>query len=1181
MDKTGAVIPNAVVTATNDATGIAVQTKSNGTGNFSFTDLRPGRYSVKATAKGFKSTEITHVLLTTDAMSSVNFKLEPGTVEQVVQVRAKHTLINTTSVDRGETFSAAEIDQAPLNGGNPIFVAQTAPGVYFNSYMGWERPFDNNAMNQWSVNGQASDSNDFQIDGTPDNSVTWGGRNIAAVPPEASILEMKVITNPYDAQYGHTGGAVFDMVTKYGTNKFHGQVYENMRRTWLDANSHVNDALNLPKGKYWIDQYGVEADGPVVIPHLYNGHNKTFFMLQYEGYRFGQPDTFVDSVPPLDPNDPNKTVIQTGNFSQDYYWDGSCGCDKPTVIYNPFTSGNTVNGVADARYPFPNNQIPTTLLDPVAQKILSYLPKPNRPTASGLNWGVDNHVAQIMETDKFRNVVARVDHNFGPNDKVYLRFLWNKRFEFRPYTGVAGPGSTGTNPLIRQNHSFAFDWMHVFNANTSLDLHLSFNRYVDNERQGISPFNLSQLGWPSSYDQNVPATQFPEIDISEYTGLGDAAGNGGNRTSISNSLGGLPVLTMVRGNHTINIGADIRLMRSSAYQGGAASGQLYVDRQWTQAHWYYWGGPAEGNSWASMLLGTMTNGHLDYNSNLYFSYPYIAPYVQDNWKVTNKLTLDLGLRWDLVFPPTEMHNRIVGAFDTTSVNPVNASIPAGALDNITLLGGNTYAGVNGQPRTLFNFDPRTLQPRVGFAYMVTPMTVVRGGFGTSYVSVPDQGYSQGFNQVTGYVASLDGGQTPLVNLDNPFPVIQKPLGAKLGLLNDVGNSFSVFNRHFKIPAVLNFSLGVEHQFGPHTLVDVSFVGSDGYDQPTNDNINRISASFAAHCNLEMGASASTYENCINYPTSAGQPEWIQNPFKGVQAFQNSGNTQGYYTNQYLSANVLTRRFPEFGDIYENGLNDGQTFYNSLQIIVTHRASHSLIFHASYVRSKSTINGGYVDQTYRVKAHYLSLGDKPNRITFNGVWYLPFGRGHYFFRHANRLVNEAVGGWVLSPIYVYETGTPWGIPGNIEVLRKQHYGVHNVVEGGVPLIRGTGHCIEWYDPNKNYQLDLVPGSLTQGCSVGNADFRVRPAYGVVRDVPFPGVRQPDYTQFDLSLSKYFNLVRGMRLETRIEGFNALNHPTWDEGYWGDPRDPHFGTINLIYSGQSNLPRQVQLTAKVVW
>ncbi|HLY24703.1 MAG TPA: hypothetical protein VKQ72_00080, partial [Aggregatilineales bacterium] len=588
----------------------------------------------------------------------------------------------------------------------------------------------------------------------------------------------------------------------------------------------------------------------------------------------------------------------------------------------------------------------------------------------------------------------------------------------------------------------------------------------------------------------------------------------------------------------------------------------------------------------------MDGGHIDINADSYFSYPYFAPFVQDDWKVTPKLTVNLGARWDLQGPPAEGANKMLGDLDTTTPNPATSELTVPLPNGAGLVGGLTFAGVNGRPRTLFNWDYVTLQPRVGFAYALDSKTVIRGGIGDTFIQFSGQGNNAGFSQPTGYVGSTDGGYSPNgATLSNPIPSIAQPAGAKLGLLSQLGNNLGISNRNFKIPGVVNYSLGAERQLNAHTSVDLSFVGSTGYHLDTTDDINHFSTAFGAHCNLEMGASTTTYNNCNS---QGANPEWVANPFKGVDAFStaNTGNGNGYYTNAYLSAGAFTRLLPQFGEIYQNQQNDGETQFNSLQAVVTHRWSDALTAHGSFVWAKTMDSGGFVDTLYRIRAHYLDYGNRKWRWTANAVWHMPVGKGRTFLGNSNRMVDSLVGGWTMGAIYYYQAGTHSSVAGAgcgeaycnwVEVIHKQQYGVHRVMRDGGAFIAASSTCVGYYDNNGQLQPEgyaVCPKANPSARE--DFDFIQRPSWAAYPNVSDSGVYNPRGQQLDVSMSKTFPVWERTKVEVRFEGYNLPNHPSWDgEGYWWAPWDPHFGTINLIYGGQTNIQRQVQLSAKIMW
>lgn len=1229
LDQTGAAIPRAEVILHNQKTNQDIKTTATSSGNFTFPNLRPGTYDVSATATGFQVSVESSVLLHLDAVATVKLTLHPGAAQESVVVHADEVLLDQTHTSRGVDFTQDEIENSPFNSGNPLLLVNSAPAVTFQGTnvagSSWVRGFDHNSVNQFSVNGGISDSNDFQMDGAPNNSITFGSRDIGTVPPTASVQEMKFIQNPYDAQYGHTGGGIFNIVTKYGGNQFHGQVYENARRTWLDANTELNDSQSLGKTSDNRNQFGFEVDGPVVIPHFYDGHDKTFFSMQLERYKENDPQSGVASLPECSPGystvDGTKqtcteTVAETGDFSSAYYIDNSG--HEQLNIYNPWTI-TTPYDTTDARTHFANNQIPSSLMNSTSKAILSYLPKPNRVTASNLNWGQSNYAWTEQSTTPYDSATFRIDRNSGENDRAYVRFNWSKNWQnngdastFNSFT--TGAAGRSLMPLVFQTHFGIADWQHSFSASSLFDLHLSYQRFAYSQNQGPSPFALSNIGM-DSLASSVTEQVFPQISIGGHGGVtefGNNADNGGNKLTISNTLAAMPMWTYLHGAHSMKIGIDYRMQRSSTYYGGAASGEFNTTDWYTQQYASCLDCIAgQGSGLATFMLGIMDGGTLHIGVRQLFTYPYYAPFFQDDWKVNSRLTFNLGLRWDLQVAQTESRNKMVGAFDRTDVNPVNdvvvatGKLPAGT----TLMGGMTFAGVNGASRSLYNTNHFLVQPRFGFNFALNNKTVLRGGVGSTYGQFTGQGYNQGFTSDTTYVSSSTNGTTVNGNLiDNPFPTVSKPVGSSLGMETSLGNYFDVVNPNFKVPMVLNYSLGIERQIGQHTTIDVSYVGTHGLNMDSSENINHISAQYAASCNLEFGITVERYENCV-HDTRATSSNYVTNPFQGIDAFSTAktGNLNGYYTSGQLDSAYITRPYPQYGDITETQHNEGSTQYDSLQVVASHHWRNALTFHGSFVWSKQMDDGWWNDVVYRVRQHYLDHTDHRWRWTANADWHLPVGRGRSFLGKSNRYVDAAVGGWTLGAIFNYDAGNPVAMTNGgptygLEVVKTQHYGVHNRTETQ-HVLRGASKCVGWYDPNPSvndkgglsagnspYTLGDVSSNDYAGCQVNSTgtghvyDFIVRPQFAVVNNVSDSGVRGPNGMNLDASFSKAFDVYKSAKLQMRFEGYNILNHPSWaGHDYWWYAWDSgsHFGTINKYYDAQTNIPRNVQLSAKIIW
>ena len=1041
----------------------------------------------------------------------------------------------------------------------------------------YQRPFDDTQANT-SINGGGSGNVELMLDGVSNEAASTnntGNAHIAYVPPVDSVQEFKIVTNAYDARYGRNSGGVEDVILKSGTNKIHGDIYEYARRQWLDANTWQNDykiANALPGSnirpyltqKHKLDQYGFELDGPIVIPKVYNGRDKSFFTVQYENWNEIEPNTVTDSVP-----DPSWI---TGNFANDAYYNGATKSYDPITIYDPLTVTLAANGQY-TRTAFPGNIIPASRINPVAQKILSYYPKPNTATAPGSNPFANNYTAAAADTDRYRNVLGKWDQNFSSKDRFSIHYGYWERIEDRSYVGYNNAADNGQLPHGERSHTFTLEETHTvkpnllvdFRANVSVraDYTLGGPRF-DPTALGISAADLATQG-------SAAASEFPLITNSQegYSQLGE---NNGGQT-VSNSLLLFPSVTWVKGKHTIHAGLDARFQQSgnNIVSGGNA---LSIDRTWTQQTIVAGGNntfdAASGNPIAALLLGNPTSGNDVINPKTYWSTHYWAPFFQDDWKVTRNLTLNLGLRWDFQPAQTERNNFANYAFNTTAMNPINSQVSVPGYSQ--LLGGVTFLGVNGNPRAPFALSKGNVQPRVGFAYAVNNKMVIRGGFGESFRSPQDAPSNYGFQATTNYQA-FDPTHPSYTypNLANPvshlYNQVVQPAGSSLGMLQDLGQGIFFLNPHYKIPSFWIYSMGIEQQFGKSDTFAIGYVGSRLYNGDTSDNINHESAAAFTPCNPALGG---RYEVCNNNnPT---------NPFQGVNGFQGSN----YYNQTTINGLNFTRPFPEYGDITEYQLNDGHTWYNSLQVTGAHKWTSSLTMHGTWTWSKQMDSGGYQDTTFRVPYRSIDTNDRTHRVTLSGVYLLPVGQSRTFLGKSNRIVDGAIGGWEIGSLYIYQTGTPYFVPGQDNQIASPY--VHPHIQKDNGFIRLVAPCVEEYQENSAGQYSLrqltyfdndTPCTQPSLIRVPNASF------GPNTNTVYTGVREPRIQQFDTNLSKNFALYERLSLQIRLEAFNVLNHPLWSEGPDTNFNDPNFGEIQRGNSGQSNLPRQVQLSAKVSW
>jgi hypothetical protein len=1002
------------------------------------------------------------------------------------------------------------------------------------------------------------------------------------------VQEFKILTNPYDAQYGLMAGAVEDVVLKSGTNKLHGDVYEYARRTWLDANTWSNDyyiakadpgtdisQFKTPKMKW--DQYGAELDGPVRIPKLYDGRNKSFFTMQYENWHELEPNTISDSVP--------SPQWANGDFTNLVYWNGNDKQYEPITLYDPMNIHQDANGTW-IRTPFgPNdninptpapNIIPASRINPMAQTIIKMYPAPNTTPPTGSNPFADNYVVAGADEDRYRNALGKWDQNLSSKDRMSLNYGYWERVEVRSYDGFTNPGTQGQLPHGERSHTFTLEETHTATANLLFDFRARVGVRADYSYNGPN-YDPTALGWSAQQVAAMgpaAASEFPYLRISEFNYLGTNS----NGQSVKNSLSLLPSVTWIKGKHTIHAGLDLRFWQIG-YNVIGGGNNFWIDRTWTQYNCGSCGSwdPASGNSIASLLLGIPTSGSNTINVKTYWTSHYWAPFFQDDWKLTRRLTLNLGLRWDFVEPAVERNNYSNGGFNSTAVNPISSQVNVPGYSQI--LGGVTFLGVNGYSRTPYPLSKFDIQPRVGIAFALDDKTVLSAGFGESARTPQNAPNNIGYSAQTSYQANdpnWPGATHPnLANqLNNPYTTVVQPTGSALGMLTALGTGPWTINPKYIIPTFWNYSVGVERQLSRNTVINLAYVGSRLYNgdcanntfKGSCPNINHEDAAAMTNCNPENGG---RYENCDNNN--------VQNPFQGISAFEGSN----YYSSTTINFLNLTRPFPQFTDMTMWQANTAHTWYNSLQLTGTHRIN-ALTLHGTWTWSKMMDQGGVLDTTYLTPFRQIDGGDITHRITISGVYMLPVGRGRAFLSHTNSIVDGVLGGWELGGLYVYQTGNPWLLPNNPNenYLRSAWVKPHIQQDNG--FIRLVAPCVEqWQENNGIYSIvPLQSYDYDGSCSQGSS-FRQVPRYAPIPNNIDTGIRLPRSQQTDVNLSKNFAIYENLNLQVRVEAFNVFNHPLWSENPDNSTNDSTFGLIQRGPTGQSNLPRQMQLSAKIRW
>jgi hypothetical protein len=1145
-DVSGAVVVGATLNLKGVGTGVSFTTETSAAGQYRFLFLNPGAYKLAASATGFKSYERDKIELHVAQAAGIDISLQVGAMTESVTVSGEAALLEVEKVDRGMVIETTRIEDLPMSKRNPIMLANLSAGMMNSGSPQHVNPFSNSSISSWSVNGGQVNNVEFLMDGAPNNAYSGQTNRIAYVPPSDAVGEFKVITGIYDAQYGRTAGGVINVAVKSGTNAVHGSAYEFTQHTPWNANTFANNSKNLPREGNALNQYGFTVGGPVRLPKLYNGTDKTFFFFAAEDYGedLQYPLESITSVP---------TVEQRrGDFSKTTDTAG-----RLMPIYDPMT-GRFDSSNRWVRSPFAGNVIPQERINPTSQKILSLYPNPNTLTSGSTAWQNNFVLAPNPGYMDFQNFTARIDHMFGARQRVYGRWSWNRHESFRIKNAIPGLGADHQT-AGKTNNGIVLDWVSVINSATTFNLRTSLTRWQEFLPGFAHKFSATDWGWPKSLVDQLPirgshgarkyptrilfyfrtaqlpgATRVPFIAPSGYGSLGSNS----YIFEPTNVLSLQPNFALIRGRHSIKTGLDFRVSRFTDLRPDYAGGRLEFDRGFTRAD-YLTQDALSGNSMASLLLGNPSGGRIDNKVDPYWQTFYYAPWVQDDVKLTRKLTINLGLRWDFNLPPTERYNRVNRDFLATTVNPISGRIDQTKFPGYKVSGGIGFAGVNGLPRAPLNGDYNNIQPRFGAAFQINSKTVMRGGWGIFYMSPLCRGASNGFSQSTPYVSTLDSGRTPANTVSNPFPSgVLKPVGASMGMETFLGQSPGFSNPNGRVPYVHQFSLGFQRQLPGNIMIDASYVGSRTKAAIVSKPVNELSLDA-----LALGDS-----------TKGGNPNYLNTQVPNPFANLIPGTA---LDNATVARQQLLRPYPQFSSFMMMDRNDGEIWYNALQVTFDKRYSRGLTLLATYTLSKNVEALSYLNGQDAAPTRTLVDWDRPHRLVLAPMYELPFGPGRKLLNQPNGLVSRLVGGWQAVITGTLQSGDPMSVPGNVYLL-------------GDPRL-----------PNPAWDRLFKTGVIDANGAVRNVlageqpVFQIRPPF-TVRTTPlrYGNLRNQSANTYDFALTKTTRIREGMKMVIRLELFNMFNTPVFSSDPNLDPTSPSFAKI-FRDAGQANRPRVIQL------
>ena len=1113
-DASGAAVSGATVKVGDPERGVQTVATSDERGDYTIPQLLPDdHYIISVTKEGFKETVQKNVSLQVAQSAKIDLVIEIGALTETVNVSSSAPQLETQTSSLGQVITGQTVENLPLNGRSSFRLIALTPGVTFSQSAYGQ--FGDVAVNttwdtNFTINGGRAQSNEVLIDGVP--SSTGFFNQITTLPSVDDTQEFKVESSNLSAAYGRYSGGAINVSTKGGANVYHGNVFEFLRNSAFDANDWFTKQAGKPTPPFKMNQFGGTIGGPISIPGLYSGKDRTFFFFSYQGTRRVKGTNFIGTVP--------TDAQKAGNFS------------GLSTIYNPFST----NATTKTRTAFPNNTIPASMIDPIAARIASYYPEPNTgPSGAIINNFISNAPIRLAQ-DIYS---LRIDQNVTSKYHLFGRYAYSNTPLTQPNTfgNIAdSTGAVGTTSFT--NQSFAFDNLYQISPSLLLNVDYGFARWYQLRQTLSYGFDNSTLGFPSSLVGAIKIPMFPAVNIGGYTGLANQSYlNNGND---SHAL--LISLTKIAGRHNIIAGVDGRLHRINFFNVANSAGTYSFTVAQTQ-------GPVAtastgGNGFASFLLGAGNSGSIPLGSGVELQDLYGAIYIQDNIRINQQLTVNLGARYDGESPYVDRHNEL-NYFDPTVSSPAaNAIFPQ-------LTGGLVFAGVNGTPRNVYTRDHNNIVPRVGFAYNPNPTSVLRGGFGMSYAPLEISNNAVGFSPSLGYASSTtwntsnDGGLTPANLLRNPFPQgLVQPAGNTQGTGTQLGQALTVWNHNPRTPLALQWNLDVQQQLAPSVLFDLGYAGSRGEHLTGTLERNQLDPKY-----LALGTGLTTP---------------VSNPFRPFVSI-------GTLSNPTVAQRQLLLPFPQFISVTEVNNPYGSSSYHSLQAKLVKRASHGVTLLASYTWSKQIANinaqnasigptnSTSPQNSYDLRAERsVSELDQPHNLTVSGVLELPFGRNKRFLSTTSPFVDKMVGGWKLTSILTEQSGFPL-------TLSASPTGGGNRVN----LVPGVDPVIHSSRSNQ----DRVKMWFN------TAAFTTPPAYsyGTVRRT-FTAVRGPGVQNVDASLIKNTRFLERLDTELRAEFFNVANTPHFSMPATGQ-QNPNFGTITSVLSSPPE--REIQFALKIAF
>lgn len=1078
-DPAGAAVAIAKITIQDEATNVSRSTLSNDQGEFVFQSVNPATYKLTIESPGFTRLEKSGIIIATQTFLTLDFKLNVGEVTQSINVTEEVPLMETANASTGQVIDAQKMTDLPNLGRNPFMFAKLAPNVVQAGDPRFNRMQDQSGSSAVSIAGGPVRGNNYLLDGVP---ITDSTNRAVIIPTMEAVMEVKIMASTFDAEVGRTGGGMFNTFLKSGSNQIHGSLMGYLREKQFLANSYFNNRNGIVRPDQPFRNFGGSLGGPVWIPKLYNGRNKSFWFVSQEAYRQKSGLSRELATP--------TALERLGDFSRSLDRSG-----RVFTIFDPLTSRLDPATGTLTRTPFANSQLPSSRLNPIGVRLASFYPNPTRTPGY---FGDTAYLGNDVLVDRADQYTAKFDHEVFSWWKANLSYLHYKSREpsGNLFNNVAGPSPS---LLFRKVDTTQTNHTITPNATTVLSFRYGFNRFPNATIFESEGFDVTSLGFPSSLVRELPSQRFPSISMQTFNGMGA----GGGTQSVFHSRNALMSMAKFMGRHSLKFGYDYRILNIDFITFAAAGSYSFTDT-FTRRDPNR-GNDGTGSDLASLLLGYPASGSVTLNTKYYQYVRYHGLYFHDDFRVNSGLTLNLGLRYEYETGLRERNNNLIVGFDPNFASPLG-SPAVGALQ---------YAGVNGAPTECCSPSTKKFAPRFGFAWQWNPKTTIRGGYGIFWAPVSYGGFaSLGYSQQTDYVGSFDGGQTPSGTLSNPFPNgLQKPVGNSLGALAGIGQALSIMNPNAGSTAVHQIAFDVQRQMPGGVVMAVGYVGSRTTNLILGSgsvNLNQLTAD-------KLALGSSLLQN-------------VSNPFfgRGGQNIVGSANVQRLQ---------LLRPYPQFSSVSMSFNNDNNALYDSFVIKAQKRFSAGLSFLSSWTWSRTldasfgnsnffTSITGSAQDSYNLGAEYgLSTSHTPHAIKGSISYELPLGKNKPFLSQG-ALWNQLAGGWQINAVYLFQTGFP------LSVFQNQNF--NSVFGNGLmrPNASGSAPSTEGrlQDRLNNY-LDPAAFTTAPQFTFGN----------LARSLNYRG---PGTVNWDMSLLKTFTVMERFKGQFRAEATNAFNTPQFN-------------------------------------